>query len=106
MTLEDLVQTYTHRPVDTQQAEQIFRHMGRFGRTTVYSFSFETENARISAELCVKDGKITGFMPEKEPLEADEWSFLPAEPYQDAFTAEECARLDRYLASVLAPPAD
>ena len=102
MLLEDLSKKYADLPVDEERIEQNFRHMGRFGRTTVYGFSFETENAKISAELCVKSGKISGFMPEKEPREVDEWFFGTVEAYQEEFTPEECARLDRYLASVLA----
>lgn len=102
MTLDDLSKKYADLPVDEERIEQNFRHMGRFGRTTVYGFSFETENAKISAELCVKGGKISGFMPEKEPREEDAWFFGTVEAYQEEFTSEECARLDRYLASVLA----
>lgn len=101
MTLDELAAKYANLPVDEERIEKNFRHMGRFGRTTVYTFSFETENAAVTAEVCVKGGRLSGFNPEKEPRE-DEWGFGASEPYQEDFTAEECDRLDRYLASVLA----
>jgi hypothetical protein len=101
MTTDDLAKKYADLPVDEERIEKNFRHLGRFGRTTVYELSFETENSTVTAEVCVKGGKFSGFNPEKEPRE-DEWGFGEAEPYQEEFTPEECARLDLYLASVLA----
>ena len=102
MTMDELAKKYADRVVDEERIEQNFRHMGRFGRTTVYALSFETDNAAVAAEVCVKSGRISGFSAEKEPREADEWGFGEAEPYEEEFTAEECSRLERFLASVLA----
>jgi len=101
MTMDELAVKYADLPVDEERIEKNFRHMGRFGRTTVYALSFETENATVTAEVCVKSGRLSGFNPEKEPR-VDEWAFGETKPYSEDFTAEECARLDRYLASVLA----
>lgn len=101
MTMDELAKKYADLPVDEDRIEKNFRHMGRFGRTTIYGLSFETENSTVTAEICVKSGKFAGFNPEKEPRE-DEWGFGTAEPYQDDFTPEECARMELYLASVLA----
>lgn len=86
--------------MDTERLEELFLHMGKFGKMTCYGFSFETENAAVSVEVYVKGGRITGFTPEKEPR-IDEWSYSVTEEYIDTFTAEECSRIDRYLASVL-----
>lgn len=100
MTYEELTQKYTDRTVDIEHVEQAFRHMGKFGKITGYGFSFETENSVISAEVCVKGNKIVGFTPEKAPR-VDDWGYGP-EGYEDEITAEEYARLDLYLASILA----
>lgn len=100
MTYEELTRKYTDRAVDPERIEQAFRHMGKFGKITGYGFSFETETATIHAEVCVKGGKIVGFTPEKEPR-VDDWGYGPEE-YEEEITPEEYARLDLYLASVLA----
>lgn len=101
MDIHDLAQKYTGRGVDGERIEELFRHMGKFGKMTVYGFAFETDNANVSMEVCVKGGKIVGFTPEKEPRVADEWGFGAEEPYTEELTPEECGRIDRYLASVL-----
>lgn len=100
MTFEDVSRKYMDRAVDVERVEQAFRHMGKFGRITGYGFSFETESALIQAEVCVKGGKIVGLTPEKSPR-VDEWGYGPEE-YEEELTEEDCARLDLYLASVLA----
>jgi len=100
MNLEELTQKYTGLAVDGERIEETFRHMGKFGKVTVYGFSFETDNSTVNMEVCVKGGRVVGFTPEKEPRE-DEWGFGSEEPYEDELTAEECGRIDRYLASVL-----
>lgn len=103
MTLEELNRKYENLPVDGEQIGEVFAYMGRFGRNTLYSFSFETDNASIQAELCVKDGRIIGINPEKEPRE-EEWGYPAEEPYTEELTDEDCRRMDRYIASVLAKP--
>ena len=100
MTLEELARKYNGLAVDVERTEELFRHMGKFGKVTVYGFSFETDNSTVHMEVCVKGGKIEGFTPEKEPRE-DEWGFGAAEEFVEELTAEECSRADRYLASVL-----
>ena len=100
MTLELLTQKYVGLPVDIEKTEETFTHMGKFGKVTVYSFSFDTENATVHTEVCVKGGKIVGFTPEKEPRQ-DEWGYGPEEEFTEEITPEECARVDLYLASIL-----
>lgn len=101
MTLESLTQKYTGLRVDEERIENAFRHMGKFGKTTGYGFSFETENAVVNVEVCVNRGKIIGFTPEKEPY-VDEWGYGSEEEFTEELTPEDCARIDLYLASVLA----
>ena len=100
MTIEDLLQKYTGLAVDTEKADELLRHMGKFGKITVYSFSFETDTATISVEACIKAGKFSSFTPEKEKR-IDEWGYS-TEEYTEEFTAEECSRIDKYFFSILA----
>lgn len=100
MTLEELTRKYTDRFVDEEKVSERFTHMGKFGRVLVMMFSFETENAVVRTEVCLKGGKIIGFTPEKEPRE-DEWGY-GTEGYTEEVTEEEFARIDLYLNSVMA----
>lgn len=100
MTLDALTQAYMDRAVDIEIIEERFTHMGKFGKITVYGFSFDTETAAIHTEVCVKQGKISGFTSEKEPRE-DEWGYPPEESHTEELTEEDCARIGRYLDSVL-----
>ena len=50
MTMDELAKKYADLPVDEDRIEKNFRHMGRFGRTTIYGLSFETENSTVTAE--------------------------------------------------------
>ena len=99
MTLEKLTDKYMNRLTDEEKVGATFAHMGKFGKVTVFMFSFETESALVRTEVCIKGGKIIGFTPEKEPLQ-DDWGYT-AEDYTEEVTAEEFARIDLYLASVL-----
>ena len=101
MTLEALIQSYMDRRVDIELIEERFTHMGKFGKITVYGFSFDTENASIHTEVCVKTGKVSGFTSEKEPRE-DEWGYLPEEEYTEDLTEDDCRRIGRYLDTILA----
>jgi hypothetical protein len=101
MTLDALTQAYMGRAVDIEIIEERFTHMGKFGKITVYGFSFDTENASIHTEVCVKGGKISGFTPEKEER-IDEWGYAPEEAYTEELTDEDCARIARYLDTILA----
>jgi len=103
MTLEELTRKYNNRFVDDEKLSETFSHMGKFGRVTVFMFSFDTENATVRTEVCVKGRKLIGFTPEKEPR-VDEWSYT-AEGYEEDLTEEEYARIDLYLASIMASPA-
>ena len=100
MSLEQLTEKYMNLPVDAELIEEKFLHMGKFGKITVYGFSFDTDCSRISVEFCVKGGKFAGFTPEKEPL-SDEWGYS-FEEYSEEFTPDECSRIDRYFATILA----
>ena len=100
MTQQDLEQTYINRFLDEEKVSDTFTHMGKFGRMTLFMFTFTTENATVRTELCVKGGKLVGFTPEKEPL-VDDWGYT-AEDYTEEITEEEYVRIGRYLASVMA----
>ena len=50
MDLQDLTRKYTGLGVDGERIEELFRHMGKFGKVTVYGFAFETDNSSISME--------------------------------------------------------
>lgn len=100
MTLEELTRKYADRFVNEEKVNDTFTHMGKFGKITAFMFTFETENARVQTELCIKGGKIIGLTPEKEPVE-DVWGYT-AEEYTEEITPEEIFRIDRYLNSVMA----
>ena len=100
MTIEQLTEKYMNLPVDTERIEEQFLHMGKFGKLTVYGFSFETDSSCVSVEFCVKGGKFAGFTPEKEPRD-DEWGYS-LEEYSEDFTSDECSRMDRYFSTILA----
>ena len=99
MTVEQLTEKYMNLPVDVERIEERFLHMGKFGKLTVYGFSFETDSSCVSVEFCVKAGKFAGFTPEKEPR-ADEWGYN-SEEYSEEFTLEECSSIARYFDTVL-----
>ena len=42
MTLDALTEAYMGRAVDIEIIEERFTHMGKFGKITVYGFSFDT----------------------------------------------------------------
>ena len=101
MTLEELAAKYDGAAVSEERVNATFRSMGKFGQIFVHTFSFETDNAAISAEVCIKHGKMVGFTPEKTPRQ-DEWGFDAGEDFAEELTPEDLDRLDRYLGSVLA----
>ena len=100
MTVEQLTEKYMNLPVDIERIEEKFLHMGKFGKITVYGFSFETDGSSVSVEFCVKAGKFAGFTPEKEPR-SDEWGYS-LEEYTEEFTSDECSRIGRYFDTILA----
>ena len=99
MTLEQLTEKYMNRPVNVELIEEKFLHMGKFGKITVYGFTFENDSASVSVEFCVNGGKLTGFTPEKAPR-SDEWGYS-SEEYSEDFTAEDCSSMDRYFNTIL-----
>ena len=101
MTLEELAIKYENARVNEDRLNAVFRNMGKFGPMFVYGFSFETDNAAVSAEVCIKHGKMVGFTPEKTPRQ-DEWGYDAGEDFTEELTADDLHRLDQYLASVLA----
>lgn len=101
MTLDELAIKYDSAPVNEDRVNAVFRSMGKFGPIFVHTFSFDTDNATISAEVCIKHGKMIGFTPEKAPRQ-DEWGFDAGEGFTEELTDEELGRLDQYLGSVLA----
>ena len=101
MTLEELAAKYDGAHVSEDRVNTIFRPMGKFGQIFVHLFSFDTDNATVSVEVCIKHGKMVGFTPEKTPRQ-DEWGFDAGEDFTAELTPEDLDRLDRYLGSVLA----
>ncbi len=101
MTLEELAKKYDNAPVNEDRVASTFHSMGKFGQIFVHTFSFDTENASVSAEVCIKHGKMVGFTPEKSPRQ-DEWGFDAGEAFTEELTQDDLLRLDQYLGSVLA----
>jgi len=100
MDLDALTRKYMNRFVNEEKLGETFTHMGKFGRVTIFMFTFVPESAVVRTEVCVKAGKLIGFTPEKAPLE-DEWGYT-AENYEEELTAEDYARIDRYLGGIMA----
>lgn len=101
MTLEELSTKYDNARVSEDRVSAVFRSMGKFGPIFVHTFSFDTENATVTTEVCIKHGKMVGFTPEKTPRQ-DEWGFDAGEEFTEDLTEDDLIRLDQYLASVLA----
>ncbi|MBQ8143269.1 MAG: hypothetical protein IJ042_00565 [Butyricicoccus sp.] len=101
MTLEELAVKYDGARVNEDRLNAVFRNMGKFGPMFIYTFSFDTDNATVTAEVCIKHGKMVGFTPEKTPRQ-DEWGYDRAEDFDEELTDEELERFDQYLGSVLA----
>ena len=99
MTLEQLTEKYMNQSLNVELIEEKFLHMGKFGKITVYGFTFETDTASVSVEFCVKGGKFTGFTPEKTPRN-DEWGYT-YEEYSEEITSDEYASMDRYFSTIL-----
>lgn len=100
MTLQEVEQKYTGRFVDEDRLEYNFKMMGKFGKVSVYTFSFNTDDYTISAEVCVEKGKIIGVVPEKE-LRDDGWGINP-DAGPDEILPEEYDTIALYMDSVVA----
>ena len=101
MTFDELTVKYDNVLVSEDRVSAVFRSMGKFGQIFVHTFSFDTDNATVTVEVCIKHGKMVGFTPEKTPRQ-DEWGFDAGEAFTEELTPEDLVRLDQYLASVLA----
>lgn len=99
MTFEQLEQKFIGREVDEDRLNYYFTMMGRFGKASMYTFSFHTEGYTISADVCVEQGRITGIVPEKEPRE-DEWGSVP-DPGPADIQPEEYESMAMYFQSVV-----
>ena len=98
-TFEQLEQKFIGREVDEDRLNYYFTMMGRFGKSSMYTFSFHTEGYTISADVCVEQGRITGIVPEKEPRE-DEWGRVP-DPGPADIQPEEYESMAMYFQSVV-----
>ena len=99
MTFEQLEKEFIGRPVDEDKMYFVFSMMGKFGKSTMYTVSFQTEGYTVSADVCVEQGKIMGIVPEKE-LREDEWGSIP-DPGPAEIQPEEYATLAMYFRSVV-----
>ena len=99
MTMQELEQKYIDREVDEGRLNYYFKMMGKFGRASMYTFSFNTDDYTISADICIEHGTITGIVPEKEQRD-DGWGFNP-NPGPKEIQPEEYDTLAKYLDSVV-----
>ena len=74
MTMQELEEKYIDREVDEGRLNYYFQMMGKFGRASMYTFSFHTDDYTISADICIERGRITGIVPDKEQRD-DGWGF-------------------------------
>lgn len=102
MNLQDLEKKYIGSRVSERKVAQQYTYMGRFGKSVVHQLSFLNHTSRITADVCIEEGKIAGIVPDKE-LNADEWGVIDD---TEEITEEEFAVIARYLDAVLMTPAE
>ncbi len=100
MTLQEIEEKFVGRTVDEDKLNYYFDMMGRFGKASMYTFSFNTQDYTISTDVCVERGRITGIVTEKEQRE-DDWGYNP-EPGPSEMQPEEYETLAKYLNCVVA----
>ena len=99
MTMQDIENRYIDREVDEDRLNYYFHMMGKFGRASMYTISFNTDDYTISADLCIERGRITGIVPDQEQRD-DGWGLNPdAGPAE--ILPEEYDTLAMYLDSVV-----
>ena len=76
MTQQDIEEKFIDREVDEERLEYHFKMMGKFGKASMYTFSFNTDDYTISAEVCVENGRLVGIVPDKEARD-DGWGINP-----------------------------
>ncbi len=104
MTMEQIEEKYIGRRVNQNRLDLNFRMMGKFGRASMYDFSFHTSDYKISTDVCIERGRITGIVPDKEQRE-DDWGRNP-DPGPEEIQPEEYDTIARYLDCVLAAESD
>lgn len=100
MTEQQLEQKYIGKKTDEDKLNDQFQMMGKFGKASMYTFSFRTYGYTVSVDICIEFGKITGIVPGKEEC-ADEWGYIPEDASPDV-QPEEYDTIARYLDSVIA----
>ena len=53
MTAQELEQKYIGRMTDEDKLNDQFQMMGKFGKASMYTFSFNTYGYTISADICI-----------------------------------------------------
>lgn len=76
MTQQDIEEKFIGREINEDGLDYYFKMMGKFGKASMYTFSFNTDDYTISAEVCVENGKLVGVVPDKE-LRDDGWGVNP-----------------------------
>ncbi|MGN1013919.1 MAG: hypothetical protein ACI4PM_01020 [Butyricicoccus sp.] len=76
MTQQDIEEKFIGRAINEEGLDYYFKMMGKFGKASMYTFSFNTDDYTISAEVCVENGKLVGVVPDKE-LRDDGWGVNP-----------------------------
>lgn len=99
MTEQEIEDKFIGRTVDEDKLNYHFSMMGRFGKASMYTISFNTQDYTISTDICIERGKITGIVTEKEQR-ADEWGYNP-EPGPSDVQPEEYDTLAMYLNCVI-----
>lgn len=100
MTKQEMEEKYIGCMTDEDKLNDHFYMMGKFGKASMYTFSFHTYGYTISVDICIEYGRITGIVPEKEE-HADEWGYVPEDGSPD-IQPEEYDTIARYLNSVTA----
>ncbi len=99
MTIQELEEKYIGKRVSESKLAYQFTMMGKFGKASMYTFDFNTDDYKISVDLCVERRRITGIVPDKEQRQ-DAWGYNP-EPGDPEIQPEEYDTIALYLDSVL-----
>lgn len=99
MTMQEIEDKYIGKRVSEGRLNYNFTMMGKFGKASMYTFEFNTDDYKISVDLCIERKKITGIVPDKEQRQ-DAWGYNP-NPGDPEIQPEEYDTIAMYLDSVL-----
>jgi hypothetical protein len=99
MTMQELEEKYIDREINEDRLNYNFKMMGKFGPASIYTFSFNTDDYTVSADVCIERDRITGIVPDKEQRD-DGWGLNP-NPGPSEILPEEYDILAKYLDCVV-----